>query len=130
MIWSGITHQHLVPLMIVLRSDFEPFGERSREDDEGPDCSCGCKWFAKLDGKLGYDWGVCANPESPRVGLLTFEHQGCRQYSDDPELAERIAQMRAAHPNRLTREQLETRWKELPNRPVPSEPDAEEIDVS
>jgi len=44
------------------------------------DCSCGCKRFLKLPGKLGMDWGVCANANSPRVGLLTFEHQGCEQF--------------------------------------------------
>jgi hypothetical protein len=31
------------------------------------------------------DWGVCANPASPRVGLLTFEHQGCPQYEMDSQ---------------------------------------------
>jgi len=65
-----------------LPSDFEPFGERSRETDWGPDCSCGCKHFLKLRGSLGYDWGVCANPKSPRAGLLTFEHQGCKKFED------------------------------------------------
>jgi hypothetical protein len=29
------------------------------------------------------DWGVCVNPVSPRVGLLTFEHQGCPQFEQD-----------------------------------------------
>lgn len=119
--WSGITHQHLLQLMIRLPSDFEPYGQRSR-DDPGPDCSCGCKWFAALAGTLGSDWGVCANPESPRVGLLTFEHQGCLKFEDDPEVDERIDRMRAANPNRLTREQLVARWKErFPGRPVPGE---------
>jgi hypothetical protein len=75
-------HQHLLQLMIHLPSDFEPYGERSR-DDSGPDCSCGCRWFLKLEGTLGYDWGVCANAASPRKGLLTFEHQGCRQFEAD-----------------------------------------------
>ena len=32
-----------------------------------------------LKGSLGYDWGVCANPKSPRTGLLTFE-QGCKEF--------------------------------------------------
>jgi len=27
------------------------------------------------------DWGVCANPKSPRAGLLTFEHQGCPAFT-------------------------------------------------
>jgi len=46
------------------------------------DCSCDCKRFLKLPGKLGMDWGVCANANSPRVGLLTFEHQGCEQFEE------------------------------------------------
>ena len=55
-------------------------GERERD---GPDCSVGCKYFLKLPGKLGMDWGVCSNPASPRAGLLTFEHQGCEQFEDE-----------------------------------------------
>lgn len=107
--WSGITHDRLIPLMVNLPTDFEPYGQRSREGDWGPDCSCGCKWFAALEGTLGYDWGVCCNPVSPRVGLLTFEHQGCKQYDDNPELAEWIEQQRAKNPNQYTREELLSR---------------------
>ena len=39
------------------------------------DCSCGCKVCIELQDSG--DWGVCCNPESPRAGLLTWEHQGC-----------------------------------------------------
>ena len=42
-------------------------------DVYGVDCSCGCKYFLDFSG----DWGVCANPDSIRAGLLTWEHQGC-----------------------------------------------------
>lgn len=49
-------------------------------DSQGMDCSCNCRFFLKLRGELGYDWGVCANPNSPRAGLLTFEHMGCKNY--------------------------------------------------
>jgi hypothetical protein len=66
-------------------SDFEPWGARSREREWGPDCSCGCRWFVKLEGTLRYDWGVCHNPRSPRSGLLTFEHQGCREFEGDED---------------------------------------------
>lgn len=41
----------------------------------GTDCSCDCYFFLWL-AECG-DWGVCCNPESPRAGLLTWEHQGC-----------------------------------------------------
>ena len=70
-------HEKLHSLCRHLPSDFEPYGERERD---GVDCSSGCKHFLKLPGKLGADWGICANPISPRVGLLTFEHQGCDKF--------------------------------------------------
>jgi len=77
-------HEHLWRVVKKLPSDFEPYGRRQRaaqdEDDWVSDCSCGCRHFLPLEGKLGYDWGVCANPKSPRCGLLTFEHQGCREF--------------------------------------------------
>ena len=60
-----------------LPSDLEPHGERpcqGRREDE-PDCVT-CRWFLALF-RTGPDWGVCANPRSPRAGLLTFCEQGC-----------------------------------------------------
>lgn len=45
------------------------------------DCSCGCYFFHPLLGDLHRDWGVCTNPQSPRAGLLTFEHIGCAFYT-------------------------------------------------
>lgn len=74
-----VTHDILLSLVVHKETDFEPYGKRERD---GSDCSCGCKWFATLDGKLGYDWGVCGNKNSPRAGLLTFEHQGCRHFNE------------------------------------------------
>ncbi|MGH2413027.1 MAG: DUF3027 domain-containing protein [Microcystaceae cyanobacterium] len=74
-------HEHLLSLVKKLPSDFEPYGNRSRDEDWGPNCSCGCKYFIPLEGLLGMDWGVCANPKSPRAGLLTFEHQGCKEFA-------------------------------------------------
>jgi len=70
-------HARLLELAVEMESDFEPYGKRSREGDDCADCSCGCRHFAVLDGPLGADWGVCINKNSPRAGLLTFEHQGC-----------------------------------------------------
>ncbi|MGZ9166331.1 MAG: DUF3027 domain-containing protein, partial [Anaerolineales bacterium] len=75
-----LLHEHLHSICRRLPSDFQPYGERERD---GPDCSSGCKHFLKLPGKLGADWGVCANPASPRAGLLTFEHQGCEKFERD-----------------------------------------------
>ena len=68
-------HQELWQIVRRLDTDYEPFGKAERE---GPDCSSGCRHFIKLAGDVGNDWGVCSNPESPRAGLLTFEHQGWR----------------------------------------------------
>ncbi len=77
----------LIELVLIrLPSDFEPWGLRSRTNDWGPDCSCGCKYFLELKDNLGYDWGVCTNPDSPRKGLLTFEHQGCSNFESDTQL--------------------------------------------
>lgn len=78
-------HDALHSILKKLPSDFEPYGNRSRDKDWGPDCSCGCRWFVKLEGVLRYDWGVCYNPASPRSGLLTFEHQGCREFEGGEE---------------------------------------------
>jgi hypothetical protein len=70
----------------VLPSDYTDYGGevvRWADRQDYPDCSCGCKWFLPLDGELGFDYGVCANKKSPRLGLLTFEHQtgkGCFEY--------------------------------------------------
>lgn len=91
---SDLCHESLHQIVKRLPSDFEPYGERSRTEDWGPDCSCGCRWFIPLGQGLRYDWGVCHNPKSPRCGLLTFEHQGCREFEEatqgpGPEPSER-----------------------------------------
>lgn len=75
-------HWHLHAICITLPTDYEPYGFRKRD---GSDCSGGCKWFLELVA-APLDWGVCANPRSPRCGLLTFEHQGCQFFEYDAEL--------------------------------------------
>lgn len=80
----GELHDILWTLCRKLPTDFEPYGERDRDTaDPCADCSCGCRHFIPLEGELGSDWGVCANPKSPRAGLLTFEHQGCPQFETE-----------------------------------------------
>jgi hypothetical protein len=74
-------HDHLWAIVIRRPTDFEPYGFRIRD---GADCSCGRKWFLPLE-CMPYDWGVCANPGSPRCGLLTFEHMGCPQFEAQPD---------------------------------------------
>jgi hypothetical protein len=73
-------HWHLHAVCIHLPTDYEPYGYRVRT---GADCSCGCIWFLKLQTHQ-MDWGVCSNPQSPRCGLLTFEHQGCAFFTGEP----------------------------------------------
>jgi len=88
-----ITHEKLWEICPKKPEDYDPYGKQSREEGEKwlADCSCGCKYYATLEGKLGYDWGVCTNPASHRCGLLTFEHQGCphfvhdEKYGQEPE---------------------------------------------
>ena len=82
---SDPRNEQLRAVLKTLPSDFEPWGARSRENDWGPDCSCGCRSFVPLEGGLRYDWGVCHNSASPRSGLLTFEHQGCREFEADDD---------------------------------------------
>lgn len=71
-----------------LPTDYSDYGGNVRRwadpDLPYPDCSNGCRWWRPLYSELQRgadgDWGVCANPDSPRAGLLTFEHQagdGC-----------------------------------------------------
>lgn len=76
-----VSHRHLWAVVTIRPSDFEPYGFRKREGEA--DCSCGCKWFLPLGDRYRYDWGICANPISPRVGLLTYEHMGCPFFEMD-----------------------------------------------
>jgi hypothetical protein len=78
------SHEALWAVAKKLPTDFEPYGKRRRCNGTiNADCSCNCRWFHVLAGMRGQDWGVCANPKSPREGLLTFEHMGCPQYEWD-----------------------------------------------
>jgi hypothetical protein len=79
--WFGLSR--------TLESDFEPYGRRSRFNGNPADCSCGCRYFVTLaPPKLSLDWGCCLNKKSPRAGLLTFEHQGCREFEYGPSISE------------------------------------------
>jgi len=85
-------HADLLALAIVLPSDYQGYGgviERWADPEmDYPDCSCGCKWAAWLEGGLGSDWLVCCKPDGPRRGLLTFEHQAglCFEPVEDIEV--------------------------------------------
>ena len=78
-----MTKNPLWNILKTLPSDFKPYGNRDRDMDWGPDCSCQCKHFQPLQGKMGSDWGVCTNPHSPRAAQLTWEHQGCWQWEGE-----------------------------------------------
>ena len=71
----------------ILPTDYTDYGGQVKrwEDVEGfyPDCAS-CRQFRRLHNvsemSFDSDWGVCSNPDSPRAGLLTWEHQagvGC-----------------------------------------------------
>jgi hypothetical protein len=88
-IHSSVTHEHLLRIMVSRPTDYKEYGGEvvrwEDEDADYPDCSCGCKWAAWLSGELGFDWCVCTNPGSPRVGLLTFEHQAGKDCFESDE---------------------------------------------
>ena len=48
-------HRALLDIVKKLPSDFAPWGERSREEDWGPDCSGGCRWYVRLEPGLQLD---------------------------------------------------------------------------
>jgi len=83
-----VTHDELWAVCKLDVEDYEPYGKVDRdvaaEKYGAGDCSSGCRWFHKLDGTVGMDFGVCGNPRSHRKGLLTWEHQGCRAFEADP----------------------------------------------
>lgn len=79
-------HTDLLQIVKKLPQDYDPWGEEVRWADANkpyPDCSWGCKYAVPLENGLGADWVICSNPESHRVGLLTFEHQGCLKFMEE-----------------------------------------------
>lgn len=57
--------------------DYKPFGTLPRSKK---DCSNKCKHYIPLSGKFKNDFGVCKNTKSFRCGLMTYKHQGCKEY--------------------------------------------------
>lgn len=78
---SNFVHAYLLKILQVMPEDFEPYGNAPRV---GLDCSAGCARFSRLEGELSSDWGVCCNKDSHRCGMLTFEHQGCDKFTNQP----------------------------------------------
>jgi hypothetical protein len=85
-------HEQLFDIARRLPTDFEPWGQRSRDMPTQPDCASDCRFFTRLDGGAGLDWGVCVNPQSLRAGLLTYQNFGCLEFdqanSDDDDCPE------------------------------------------
>ena len=69
-----------------LPSDYEPYGQRKREGQQKDQADCsGCRRFQPLLRYGVLDWGTCANPDSPRAGLLTFRKQACESFLEAEE---------------------------------------------
>lgn len=51
--------------------------------DEWYDQQCGgCRYWFPLAGKIGLDYGACANKKSPFDGTVRFEHDGCEFFEE------------------------------------------------
>lgn len=90
-------HDILVAVVHNLPEDYEPYGAIKRWNEPDrllPDCGAGCAFFYALEARghevLGDDCGVCGNAASHRHGLLTFKHQGCRQFAGGPHPRTRL----------------------------------------
>lgn len=99
-------HDRLLHVLPRLETDFGPFGKVPQ--DGQPDCSNGCRHFVKLAYGAVDQWGVCSNPESPRAGMLTFEHQGCSAF-DPMELDRSLSDSQLRHIIAEASELLQTR---------------------
>lgn len=75
-------HEHLFEIATRMPSDFVPWGERMPISDGciQPDCSDNCRFFGRLVGGAGIDWGVCLSHRSPRSGMLTYQEFGCAEF--------------------------------------------------
>ena len=69
---------NLFKCLRILPTDYAEYGGEVKRwennDLDYPDCST-CAMFSKLKEPNDNDWGVCSNKNSPRAGLLTWEHQ-------------------------------------------------------
>ena len=61
-------HDALHSILQKVPSDFEPYGNRSRDSDWGPDCSCGCRWFVRKLERVTSLFEAEAKPDR-RAGL-------------------------------------------------------------
>ena len=78
---------NLFKCLKILPTDYAEYGGEVKRwennDLDYPDCST-CSMIVKLND----DWGVCANKNAPRAGMLTWEHQagfGCHTIKKQDE---------------------------------------------
>src|ERR1051325_7881720 len=62
-------------------SGIEPWPETWRDPDGAAMQCLHCRFYVKLTGELGADWGVCTNGLSQYDGQLVFEHWTCRHWA-------------------------------------------------
>lgn len=71
--------ENLFKCLKILPTDYEEYGGQVKRwanlELDYPDCSRGCKFYIPLQEPHNTDWGVCAKPNAPRAGMLTWEHQ-------------------------------------------------------
>ena len=72
---------------------FRPDEDKEAMDENGfiKDQALHCAYYVPLEGSLGMDWGIIVNPNSPKFGLVVFEHShcGCPDHQPgDPDLQE------------------------------------------
>ena len=67
-------------------SSIKPGTKEYEMYENGKQCGS-CAFYLSVDGDLGMDWGVCANPKSVQDSRAVFEHFTCihHEYRHDPE---------------------------------------------
>jgi len=45
----------------------------------------GCLHWLSVAGQIGDDWGVCSSASSSFDGEVRFEHDGCDEFTEDPD---------------------------------------------
>lgn len=60
-------------------------GEADYRDEWSWQQCGGCRHWLALGGEIGDDWGVCSAASSAFDGIVRFEHDGCAEFSEDPQ---------------------------------------------
>lgn len=64
------SHDHLFEIAKRMPTDFAPHGGRPRISNGviEPDCADDCRFFGRLEGGAGIDWGGVFEPTRPALG--------------------------------------------------------------